>query len=249
MESGDDAFMVDGGSTSKTDVYRYQIAPFLKSRGIGRLTAVLVTHEDWDHVGGVIDLLQDPEGPEVGCLLLPDIGEAGKGENYRLAEAAAAQAGVPVGYLSAGEKVRGRRLVLTCLHPGKKADYGEPNAGSLVLLAQEGEFSALLTGDLEGEGEADYLESLGEDLVRADVLQAAHHGSGGASTEDFLEKNGADIALISCGRNNRYGHPAPETVERLEEHGMEVYDTRLDGAVAVDELFGRLRVRPFLERE
>ena len=69
--------------------------------------------------------------------------------------------------------------------------------------------------------------------MQTDILKVAHHGSKGAATEQFLQKISARIALISCGVGNRYGHPAPETIKRLREAGMEILDTRRDGQISV----------------
>jgi len=77
------------------------------------------------------------------------------------------------------------------------------------------------------------LEYLGEKRISTDILKAAHHGSKGATTEQFLQKVSSRIALISCGTGNRYGHPAPETISRIREAGMDILDTRKDGQISV----------------
>jgi competence protein ComEC len=77
------------------------------------------------------------------------------------------------------------------------------------------------------------LDYLGERKIRADILKAAHHGSKGATSEQFLQKISSRIALISCGIGNRYGHPAPETINRLKNAGMVILDTRKDGQISV----------------
>ena len=105
------------------------------------------------------------------------------------------------------------------------------NASSMVLALEYGEFDMLFTGDVEGAGEAALTES--EWLKKCDILKVAHHGSKYSTSEAFLEKAAPAIGFISAGRDNRYGHPHRETVERLENLGCRIYSTQECGAVTV----------------
>ena len=116
-----------------------------------------------------------------------------------------------------------------CLWPKKDADYSEKNQNSLVLRLSYGETSLLLTGDLEKEAEEELAVS--GLLKKTDLLKAGHHGSKGASGEKFLEQVHPDTAILSYGKQNRYGHPAAETVERLTQAGAALYRTAVSGAV------------------
>ena len=129
---------------------------------------------------------------------------------------------------------------LTCLHPMRDALYPEANFYSTTLLLEYGFFSALLTGDLEEQGETDFLAyvrdhtSLTEGGKRAfplTVLKCGHHGSANATGEELLEAFHPSFGIISCGRRNRYGHPSPEVLSRLGEAGVTVLDTRTGGAL------------------
>jgi beta-lactamase superfamily II metal-dependent hydrolase len=91
----------------------------------------------------------------------------------------------------------------------------------------------LFTGDLEKAAEQRLVQS-GADL-QADVLKVGHHGSAGASSEAFLEQVNAAVGLISCGLNNRYGHPAQAALERLEDAGCKLLRTDLSGAITIRE--------------
>ena len=104
----------------------------------------------------------------------------------------------------------------------------------------------LLTGDVEEEGERALVEQLARDRIRrADVLKVAHHGSGGATSEEFLDQLSVGLAVISCGRNNRYGHPHEELLDRLYGEGCALLQTRESGAVTVYFETGGIRAETY----
>lgn len=229
----DRSFLIDGGSTDRKEVERYQILPFLKYQGTDRLEFVLVTHPDSDHMNGILEMLEDYEtnGITIGTLLLPDIAEECQNENYLLLLQKAAEKGIPVHRISAGEKIRIGEVMLTCMHPQKKGSYNDTNAESVVLHLRYGQFTALFTGDLEGEGERQLLEELEKQKVS--LLKVAHHGSSGATSQEFLDRIAPSVAIISCGQDNSYGHPHAETLQRLENAGAGIYVTKSCGAITV----------------
>ena len=117
------------------------------------------------------------------------------------------------------------------------------NGASLVLDISCGDFDMLLTGDVEGEGE----EALEQRLKKTyDVLKTAHHGSRNSTSESFLQKASPSAALISAGRDNRYGHPHQETVDRLRREGCSVYQTAQSGSVMIVTDGRTMRIRRFL---
>ena len=108
-----------------------------------------------------------------------------------------------------------------------------------MLQVTYGRTGILLTGDMSAEGEKTWLkkkeEEKGEgDDVQVQILKVAHHGSGSSSCEEFLKQAAPDCAVISCGRGNRYGHPAPETIERLEKLEIAYLITMEHGAVLLE---------------
>lgn len=124
--------------------------------------------------------------------------------------------------------------MLTCIHPQEGFVSEDTNAFSTVLYLHVGAFSALLTGDLEGEGERMVIQSLREKGIgNITMLKAAHHGSGNSTSEEFVQLINPRVALISAGRDNSYGHPHEETLERLASCGCLVYQTPVSGAVTV----------------
>ena len=242
--------LIDGGSSDKSDVAGYQMIPYLKYEGVSYLDAIVVTHPDSDHISGICAMLEEmgTSGISVGKLYLPDVGEQGRNEEYHELERLAKTAGVPVGYLSAGDILRCGKVMLTCIHPVKGWKETEPNAYSTVLYLTYGDFDALFTGDLEGEGEKLMRERLSALPSAADgvnVLKVAHHGSKNSTDEAFLQAVNPQIALISSGRNNRYGHPHEELLNRLGNSGSLIFITQKSGAVTVHVRNGRVRVEEY----
>lgn len=250
--SGTCNILVDGGSSSRKKIGRYIVIPFLKYHGIPYIDYCIVTHDDMDHCSAVMELIDQcdsPGGIRVGNIALPSVADDCKGENYLKIEAAAAQKMIPVTYLHRGMELKRENMDLKCVHPIRNCRYDDANAYSAVLLLTCGRFSALLTGDLEGEGETDFIRYLGDRRLNINVLKAAHHGSGNATTEDFLRKVSSHTALISCGQNNSYGHPAPETVRRLLKAGMRIFDTRIDGQISITtDGSGEYSVHTFIDK-
>lgn len=243
--------LIDGGSSDKSDVAKYQIVPFLKYEGVTRLDAVVVTHPDDDHISGICAILEDmPQNRfEIGALCLPDVGEAGRNEAYRRLERLAARAGVPVRYIGYGDSLRCGEVMLTCIHPEKGWNTEESNAYSTVLRLSYGNFTALFTGDLEGLGErrVEELVEANESLQNITMLKVAHHGSGNSTGERFLCSINPKIALISAGKDNRYGHPHGELLERLRRQGCLVRCTQESGAVTVRVRGGKVIVNGYVD--
>lgn len=261
ITEGEESILIDGGSTDQKDVDVYRIVPFLKYQGISELKAVLVTHPDSDHMNGIQGMLEryQTNGIRIGMLLLPSVRQECKNEQYSRLEELAAENEIPVHYLSAGESFRLGKAELVCLHPEKLSSYTDANEMSVVLWMQYGEFTAMFTGDLEGEGESALLSYLqtgqtgsaectlpygeGKEVT---LLKVAHHGSMGATSQAFLEQIQPRVALISSGRDNRYGHPHEETLERLQTVGAQLLGTQECGEISVSYRSGSVRVRSFL---
>ncbi len=244
-------YLVDGGSSSVSNVGEYRILPYLKYHGIREVEAVFVTHPDEDHCNGIGELfgMAKEEGITVRRLYLPDIGVSAKTEKYYELVQVAEKNGISVEYLSKDMCLQDGALSLYCLHPGSGYETEDENEYSLVLLMQyrgvrrntglsEGEnatLDVLLTGDVEEDGELELLQTLQElDIKDVEVLKVAHHGSRNSSSEEFLKQIGPSLAVISCGENNNYGHPHEETLSRLEEHGALILNTPDYGAVTVE---------------
>lgn len=207
------------------------VADHLRRRGIDRLDQLLLTHADADHVGGAATIVRQvtPGVVFVG-------GSLASTDAWRdLALAVEARA-VPVRQLARGDRFSlGDDVEIGVLHP--TPSFLEPgddrNDASIVLRVRCGEVVFLLTGDAEAEAEADMLASLPAEALRADVLKAGHHGSRSSTTAPLLAAVRPTHAVISAGRNNRYGHPAPEALARLAEWQPTVWRTDHQGTITM----------------
>ncbi|KPK68770.1 MAG: hypothetical protein AMJ84_10610 [Acidithiobacillales bacterium SM23_46] len=218
--------LVDGGDVS-AHAGEFVVVPFLESRGIDHLDAVIATHPDADHIGGLPAVFR-----EHSVAWLVEGPGRGDSEAYeRLLEAAAAEP-ARRDTAFAGDWIEapmGARLLF--LHPRRGAVYSRLNDESLVMMLDWRECEILIAGDIEKAAERDLLAS-GADLA-CDVLKVAHHGSASATSRSFLDRAQPRLAVISCGRDNRYGHPRPEVLERLTSAGVAIARTDHDGAVTV----------------
>lgn len=251
-------YLVDAGSTSKKKTGQYQIIPWLKYIGTRSVEGIFITHWDEDHISAVGELLEWSESSRVKIrrIFLPDV--VLKDEVLETLLQQIEEANVSVEYLSAGEHMTDGALQISCLHPYAKKVPEDRNDASLVLRLSQGDFQMLLTGDLEKSGEdwlveqarpaVEQTQPAGQEQalscvpsnhpavqnpLRCTILDAGHHGAFNATGEALLDLAQPELILISCGKNNRYGHPAPETLKRLEERGIRWYSTAEVGAIQV----------------
>jgi competence protein ComEC len=217
------AVLVDGGPPGDG------LPAELRSAGIARLGAVIVTHDQSDHAGGIRDLLG---AFPIGRLLY------GVLQGKTLAEVAAA--GVPGRRLSRGSELRAGRLRLDVLWPPAELLAGshageDPNQLALVMRARWGGFSMLLTADAEAE-------TTPIEPGPIDVLKVAHHGSDDAGLDDLLDRTRPRLAVISVGAGNPFGHPTAATLATLASHGVPTLRTDRDGTVVLEAVGDSIRV-------
>lgn len=239
MENNSTNYFIDGGSADVMDSGVYRLEPFLLSQGRGRIDFAVVTHSDNDHISGLMQLIERNR-ITLGAIILPDIPQ--KDPAYlKLVELAESRA-IKIRYCIAGDIIKDKDLTLICLHPGADYQPSSINSYSMVWAVSYGEFDLLLTGDLQADGERLVINRLlnrepGSDTGQAvrdyEVLKVSHHGSRYSTEDDFLSLIDPEIAVISCGRNNYYGHPHPELLDRLQTDGCDIRITYETGAVTV----------------
>ena len=235
----DTTLFVDGGSTDVSKVGQYRILPFLKSNGITKIDYWFVSHYDEDHVNGLLEILET-EYP-IKNIILP--GKQPEVKNYQSICALAERRSIPIHYMKAGDCIRSGEDTISCLLPDGGYQAEDENGKSMILFYQTKYISGIFTGDA-GEAEEKWLlEKLR--LQKVDFLKVGHHGSKYSSSENFLKTLSPELALISCGENNRYGHPHQETINRLKEASAEIYDTMKGGQISLEEEKGRITVQSF----
>lgn len=246
-------YLYDAGSSSQKDTGTWQVIPFLKYQGVGRLEAVFVSHWDADHINGLEAVFEwaQKSGVSIGGLVLPQA-HVVQDEPSQLVELAGSYH-IPVYRMAAGDLLTDGKTEFLCLHPDGNDSFTDRNTASLVLqltLREENgekDFSILLTGDVDAEGEEKILASSSGLLPSCDILKTAHHGSETSTSQEFLDAAAPACALISCGRNNSYGHPHKAVLERFKAARIPVLVTNECGAITVRRRQKKIRVETFLK--
>ena len=230
------SILVDAGGSlgvqNTFDIGERVVVPYLRHYGVNTLDWLILTHNHQDHAGGAgavaefigaRQVLLHQEGAEKSTAIL-QLKHAMQGKNLREADSVKEihLDGVTVTLYQAGEKQTDENT------KSKGGRSSSENGRSTVARIEYGRHSFLLTGDLEGDSET----RIGKNDMRpSTVLKVGHHGSRKSTRSTFLERVGPQYAVISVGADNRFGHPAPETLHRLQEWPVSIYRTDRDGAV------------------
>lgn len=216
-----DSVLVDAGKRSGGEVtaeYVRMYAPVLDY--------FIITHQHEDHMGGAADVLQQVK---VENLVLSDItvGDV----FYSDAIKTAYERGVNIIYLDdAAEFDTGNiRIEILDVFDFK---YTDLNDSSLITRIEAGGTSILITGDAEA-AEEEYIMQVAPESLDCDILKVGHHGSDSSTTEAFLKAVSPFKCVISCGKNNSYGHPNNKVLNRLKDYGAEIFRTDILGTVVL----------------
>ena len=217
----DGQFMLyDGGNVDDGSL----VVSYLQQQGVEELQYVFCSHAHEDHVGGLAAALAYFPAHHVYA----PVTEADT-KCFRDFVKYTQQQGLAVEVPAAGTVWQLGSATVTQLGP--VAQYSDTNDTSLVLRLDYGSTSFLLTGDMEADAERD-LVNTGANL-KADVLQVGHHGSSTSTSYIFLNSVLPEMGVISCGVNNKYGHPHEETLSILRDAGVDVYRTDLLGTITI----------------
>ena len=225
--------LIDGGGnlTSSFDVGENTLIPYILDRGFSSIDFVMISHFDYDHVGGILSLL---ENLEVKKIIISKQYEMT--DNYEKFLEIVCNKNIDIILVGAGDKINiEKNLYFDILWPSK--DFITENAinnNAIVAKMVYGKFNMLFTGDIEEIAEKEILKNYDKKVLNAVVLKVAHHGSKTSSTEEFLENVNPKIALIGVGKNNNFGHPSGEVLYRLQEHNVQLYRTDLNGEIIIN---------------
>ncbi|MDM5229094.1 DNA internalization-related competence protein ComEC/Rec2 [Cytobacillus sp. NJ13] len=232
-------YLIDAGGTLMFDTEDWRmrrdpydtgkdtVVPFLKSKGISKIDKFFLTHGDMDHIGGASAVIREMRVKSVVFSQGAEISEA---EKELIVQAKLTKSDIV--FTKAGDSWSKGDYAFQVLSPfGDQLGgvYTGKNDGSIVLFAKVGGLNWLFTGDLEEKGESQLIRSYPN--LKIDVLKIAHHGSKTSTTDSFLSAVKPRIAVISAGRNNRYGHPHNDVMGRLRDYNVQVLRTDKQGAV------------------
>lgn len=210
--------LVDAGDTFASSA----VVSYLQAEGVKSLDVVVISHPHTDHIGGMAQVLSS-----FTVSAVYDPGYPQTTDTYLNLLSQIEQKDIPYHQAQAGVSIKPEDSVdLEFLAPVKLGS--DPNNSSAVFRLTYGDFSALFMGDAEAQEEASLSGTLS-----AQIIKIGHHGSSTSTTSALLSKVNPQVAIISVGANNSYGHPAEQTLSTLASHGVKVYRTDLNGTVTV----------------
>lgn len=205
--------LVDGGDEDAQHI----VKNYLKRKKVKSLDIIIATHPDTDHIGSLDYIV---ENFSVKSIYMPE--QSVDSESYiNLVNSCNSKKLTPE-YLYKGDNINiEKNIDINVLSPSYI--QGDNNLNSIVFTLDFNQNSFLFTGDAEEENESDIINSF--DLDYMDFLKVGHHGSNSSTTDEFLEETSPDVAAISCGYKNSYGHPHKQTLENLSKHSVLTYRT------------------------
>lgn len=215
--------LIDAGPKSDSDRLLEQI----KAKNIDDFEMIIATHPHEDHIGGMADVFQQYD---VESFYMPSVTHTTK--TFENMVKAVSNEGIKIQTIKEGMKFD--------LGTGAKIDvyspiyesYEEFNDYSPIMKLTFGETELIFTGDAEAHAEADVVAKYPDNL-KADVLKFGHHGSSTSSTEEFLQSVSPEYGIISCGADNKYGHPHRETLDKISKYNIKSYRTDTQGQITL----------------
>ncbi len=239
-------YLIDCGSTTEKEIARYRVIPAMKSMGLRKIDYCIMTHPDEDHISGFAEMfeIEASERIPIENFIMPVIKNPGK--TYSELEKAAKNNRINVLKISKDQMFREGKMEIRCLHPYRGFTAEDVNEYSVTLELKYGEFKALFTGDIQGMGEKMVINEL-KNEGKISLLKVAHHGSKNSTPEELLQEIRPAVSMISAGKNNVYGHPHKETIERLEKIHTKIYTTIKSGAVTLKTDGNKMKIEPFIK--
>ncbi|MBP7006948.1 MAG: MBL fold metallo-hydrolase [Candidatus Pacebacteria bacterium] len=218
--------LVDGGPPKSVIKKLSKVMPFWDRS----IDALIITNPDQDHIGGFDSVLKNYK---VGQVFEP--GTTSDSKTYENLKNEISNKGIKHSYLKKGMMLDlGGGVYLDVIFPDRDVSEFSTNDGSLVARLVYGETSFLLTGDTTEKTEKLMLDGNQVEELDSDVLKVAHHGSKSSSSFRFVEAVSPEYAIVSSGKNNKYGHPHQEVLNRFEEFGIKLLRTDESGSIILE---------------
>lgn len=225
IQSGEDTMLIDCGEVGKDD----EVKAYLDKLGITQIDYVIGTHPHSDHMGCMDKIV---EYYDIGEIILPHLDDSDipTTKYFERFMTAVENKGLEITEAEPERIIKINTAECKIIAPCSD-DYSNANNYSVGIIMTNGENSFIFTGDAEKSAEKEMIES--GRLQDIDVYKVGHHGSDTSSSEEFLEVIKPDIAVISCGEGNSYGHPCDITLEKLSRYTDKVYRTDLSGSIVI----------------
>ena len=222
IQAGGQNMVMDVGNNDQGE----RVVSYLKEQGIGKLDYLLLSHPDADHIGGGDNVL---ENFEVQTVIMPEV--ANDTMTYQEVMEEISRYDVDVKYPEVGDifTLGDAEFTILCPKP-ELLSQDDLNNSSVGIKLVHGENSFVMCGDAEAKSEQEMVKRFGSSL-ECDVLKCGHHGSSTATSDEFLAAVNPTWAVISCGKENRYGHPHSEVLDKLENDDVQIYRTDLRGTI------------------
>ena len=219
IQADEHYILIDGGGRS-TSSY---VVSYLKQQGIEALDCIVLSHYEEDHMGGIIGVLS-----VFPCSVFLAPPYAGTGDLYQSLAVSTLSNGCGILHPEPGFEFSLGDAVFRVIGP-QRTDYTTDNDLSLCVTIQYGVVRAIICGDAQHDSETDLVNS--DENLKADIYVVNHHGSSTSSMDAFLEQVSPRYAIISCGKDNGYGHPSMETIQRLQNLNITMFRTDLQGEI------------------
>lgn len=222
IKSDGKSMLVDAGNNDDAKI----ITDYLKNQNVEELEYIIGTHPHEDHIGSLDTVINNFD---IKNVIMPK--KATTTKTFEDVVTAIENKNLSITLPKVGDKYKIGNGEFTIIAPVKE-DYGSNlNNYSVGILLVYGENRFIFTGDAEKVAEEDILNT--NINIDADLIKIGHHGSSTSNHDDFLDKISPDVAVISCGTGNSYGHPHQEVLEELSQREIEVYRTDLQGNIIV----------------
>ena len=222
-----------GGSSSEFDVGKNTLVPYILDRGFTQIDIIIISHFDQDHVGGIMTVLQELKVKKVYISK-----QVEKSENYEKFLDIVSNKKIKVYEVVSGNKIHiEKNLYIDILWPtNNQITTNILNNNAIVCNLHYKNFSMLFTGDIEKIAEIEILEKYSRttQFLKANILKVGHHGSKSSSISEFLNTVKPQIAVIGVGKNNKFGHPNSEVLQRLENINSKIFRTDLNGEITIE---------------
>ena len=214
--------LIDAGDNQ----YEDYIVNYLEGQNIETLDYVIGTHPDADHVGGLDSVIKNFD-----CKQIYLSGQTSEYKTYKDVIKAIEKKNYSYNTLNPGTKINLGSAQAIIIGPLK--DYDSDNNDSIVIRISYGMNSILITGDAESQSEKDIVEFCRQNnlSLQSNIYKCGHHGSSSSSSQEFLNAVSPENIIISCGKNNKYGHPHVETLQRFKQSGANIYRTDKQGTI------------------